>query len=740
MKFLYYSFLFACLYFYLGFGLTLLVCPQALRRYSLFLAPLIGYCYLTLVGWYAYNLDLGGTDVYAPVLLVPPFGFLCYVLLHRGRQTQVGELVNPGLLVPAVIAVLAFLVISVPAVLKADGPTSSSLYNNDITNYANIARYMKDFTRSSTEGFLGQNNLFRESVESNVFGAFLATAVPSSLFSLEPYQLQDISLRVFFLFSVLLCYAAAREVFQFTASAAGIAAALYGLNPILHYTINQGFEAQIIAMGLALFAILLHVRAVTDCQKLSDYYPYIPAGVLLNWGLSLTYPHILPFIYVPVAGYVCLSTLYARSRTTAVNWALFVLITLGLTVLLSPSRAQSFWVYLRYMGSVDAGWHLPLLFPVAFFGLTFENWALTPHDTWLQVALSAALIGLTLLGLAAAYRTDRKLFFIAISCLLPILAGYFLLARPREPAGAWGGYKSYKLLSFFLPLVLLGSLLSFRDLKVSPNTRSGYLLLFLSAVLFGCTAFSSYGSVSGMWQTGKVVRQDIADLKKVEDSPFIDSINIETTNVWDNMWYVHFLMRKKLYFKHAVYYGTSELVGDWTLKSLEEETVPDILHIRGFENGTVTAPTAGTGLEAIKTLPVSTSFVLERSRSIPLQAQFGSGWYAAEPTHRWSGGDSNNSSLILRAAERLTVDLSAQYAPLNPGNRLSIYVNGEKVAECPGRSSCQASGLPLTPGHNLVEFRAALPPSLPSNGDPRLLGYAFQSIDITPSRAAAAGR
>ena len=64
-----------------------------------------------------------------------------------------------------------------------------------------------------------------------------------------------------------------------------------------------------------------------------------------------------------------------------------------------------------------------------------------------------------------------------------ILTGYIILSFIGRTDVGWGGYKSYKLLSFFLPLVLLSFMILFRNIKFTPEHRILYVLPLSFAVL-----------------------------------------------------------------------------------------------------------------------------------------------------------------------------------------------------------------------------------------------------------------
>lgn len=727
MSYLYYSFLFAFLYVYAGLGLTLLLCPEALKKHALFLAPMAGYCYLTLAAWLCYRLNLRGTDAYGAELLVPPAFFLYYALTSRKKQaTQEYKLINRELIAPIAIGIIALAIISTPFVTtNVESLTSKSLRNADIAANDGVSRYLKEFARSETVDFLGDKaNEFRY-VPHVYFGPCLSTALPSSLFSLQTYQLQNISIHIFFVFSVLLLYSLAREVFRYSQYGAIGVTALYGLSPIMYYTINECFVSQIIATGLAICLILLNVKAIDSSHRISDYYSYAPLVALFTWGMLVSYRHMLPLLYVPLACYVLLTAIYAKSRTVVTNWLLFLVVTVAAAAVFSPIRLISLATYLIFQGNVPVGWHIPLITPEGVFGLTFNDVYLQMPFT--NVALSVLLAVVIGAGFVHAYKTDRRLFLLALSLVGLIILGYLILAIPDRTAGGWGGYKSYKFLSFFLPQVLLGSLLLFRSLQFAPKKRIYYLLNLPLAALIGCSIVSCRAMVNEMSNTRFVVSKDLADLRRVEDDTRVESVNILRSDYWQTLWQANFLMRKKLYFENTTYYAATTLDGQWDLKP-PTMSANDIIHVTDFD--------IGKNANDPSTLTVNSSYVLERVGPIrTLDVRFEKGWHNSEGAHIWTGESSEDSTITLQCPkDKVAIDFRAIYWPLDPNNHLSIILNGIKVAECPDNHSCEALGLILSQGQNVLTFKTALPAAIPGNGDPRHLGYAFNSINISPSK------
>jgi len=730
MQYLYYSILFACLFVYLGLGLCLIACPKELRKYAIFLCPMVGYSYLTLVGWYCYWLELGGTDAYAWIVAVPPAALLGLALLNRHRGPVWKEmLLQRELLAPLVVACTGFLIVSMPFLKNADGLTSMSAGNNDIAHSAGVSRYLKEFTRSDRVGFLGQSSVYKAATDrGGKFGSRLSVAFAGSLFSLEPYQLQSLSLQVFFFFSILLFYAIARESFRYDRRGALGITALYGLSPLMYLTIYHGYQGQIIGTALALCILLLNIQAINTCQTWLDYMKYVPFAVLFTWGVSTTYSHMVLVIYAPIAMYLLVLGFQRGARPAGIRWTLFAAFTLIIMCVVSPSKSRLVVSNLYSTALVHAGWFIPWMSPDTVFGLRImENLYLLSPTGLMRYLLSIPPVLVLLFGLRKAHSDDRNVFILAGSSILFIVIGYAVLAFLGRVDGAWGGYKSYKLLSFFLPLGLLASLTLFRNMERPSTGLTRSVVPVALGVLIGCNVFSAYKVSAQMSRTHRSVSRDLADLKKVENLPAVESINIIGPDWWDTLWQAQFLMRKNLYFEISTYYPATALAGQWDLRRVSA-TGGDILRLVDFED---------TGRIAVN----PTYVLVKVGASGALRARLGKGWHDSEVTHRWTGNGSDTSTVLLQSpTDGLAIDLHASYFPHDPNNRISIYLNGKKMADCPNNHSCLVKSVILRTGQNTLEFRTAIPPAPPGTADTRRLGYGFTAIEITPVKPNSRGR
>ena len=717
MTYLCYSLITICVYIYLGLGLTILLCPKELRRYILFLSPLVGYCYLTLAGWYLYNLDIGGTDVYAKFILVLPTVLLSFLMLKNRRNVLTScklLLSDKELLTVTLIGLIGFFIVSLPLIAGTDSLTSAVIGNNDSALYALVSRFLKEFSRSHRTGFFAQYVDLNRLIERTVFGAFLSTSFIASLFSLEVYQLQSMIVNIFFSLGIPLVYIVAKDLFQYNYLSAYGITLLYALNPIVYYTIYNGFQSQIIAMSLSLCIFLLNTQLTFVYQKHSNFYtclPYLPCAVLFNWGVSLTYPHMLPLLYGPILTHLAWYSFQAKARNLFLHQTIFIIISLLIMSVLSLNETKALISYFFLMGGAEAGWYMPFIFPAQIFSGFIGDLQVV------DIAFSFPIIAVILTGFCRVYKSNKKLFILAGSFLLVICGEYIVLSFSNlVNSGRLGGYKSYKLLSFFLPQIIIGCLIFFRNAQINKKFKTQAIGLLLIIVFETCHTFNLTVQVI---KSQTFVVSGTAELHEIESNPSISSINIISQDVWQIMWSAYFLARKKLYFLSSSYYPASILNGEWNLLKVKDFKVEDPRLLKVVSRSSAL---------------ISKSIYAIEKAGIPV-ASFGEGWNDREKGIIWSGKGSNSSSIVIYSPRKgLVVDVHAAYSPLNPKNKISIYLNGKKILDCHNNQYCDANQLFLSKGSNKLEFVAALPPSSPGYKDPRLLSYAFSSIVISPSK------
>ena len=261
MLYLYYSIVSLCYLVFMGIGLTYLIVPKQVSRYTIIISPIVGYGLTTLFAWYCYIADLPGANVYAWFSLV--FGLSINIYAYkRYRSFKLPELEEnkPDWIPPILMGCIAFLVINIPFIITPNSPTTMSIANNDIVDYAAMSRFIQEFPRSTTEGFLGQCGVVHYNCDVQWFGVSAITAFFASLLRTDAYRVQSLCVNLFFALGVPLCYMFSREILKVGRRFSMCIAFFYAIHPVLYRVAYDGFHGQLsattIITGLAAISIM----------------------------------------------------------------------------------------------------------------------------------------------------------------------------------------------------------------------------------------------------------------------------------------------------------------------------------------------------------------------------------------------------------------------------------------------------------------------------------------------------
>ena len=736
--FILYSLLFYALFLFLGFGLTILCCPKEWHKYTVFLSPIIGYCLLTLTGWYFYNLNFKGTDDYYQWILLIALFLLIGAIIKIWKQRILIKLCSRELIIPAVIAIIVFLVIALPS-LRQEEMTSMSIGNNDIATYALYSKIVKEIPKVDIPITLDYAQFHEETI-----GGFMNTAFFCSVVKLDPYQVQMISIYIFFIASLCITYILGKQVFNYTSFASNIIILLYGMNSILFYVLYHGFENQIIAVPLMLLIILTNT-AIIRANEFKATILYMPLLILALWGLSLTYSHMLVIIYALVIPYMLLSYLKNRKATTLRNGIAINCIAFVVIFCLSPQGLPMIISNTVWATVTIAGWFMPWITPQKLYSITSffipdTNVSLQLNQisnlqnyVGITIVISIFLIAVIISGFVKLFRQDKERFLFSVSTFSLIFLGAIMLSllntvRTNE---GFGGYNQFKLISFYLPLLLFSSFNIFGDIifnirssilhaiksnheYVTIKKNTVHFLIIVTLLVTNCLSagISSYIVNKSIF----TIPPDAIDLQIIRDDKEIKSINIpdDYGAWWNIMWEAYFLFPKKLFFEQSTYYAAKPLDGEWWLTRSTEGSAQKVLSVLDKSDS--------------NTIRINSTYSLKKSAT-GFTVKFGEGWSFDQADHRWTTSDVA-SIIVNSTAENIYTNLTLKYGALNKDNSLTIYLNGAKITDCDNRNLCIIKELLLKKGENIIEFRAKLPAELPDNGDPRKLCYRFESIQF----------
>ncbi len=479
-------------------------------------------------------------------------------------------------------------------------------------------------------------------------------------------------------------------------------------------------------MGFALGLFFTSYYPIAKFNKFSDYIPFLPLNILFCFGLLMSYSVLLPLFFIPWVLFIISFYIYSRSKSFVIQSIIYSSITLFFTFLIAP---VSFIERIRFLidfNNAVAGWNMPVLSPDWIFGLVGSNIWMQSSPILIRILLSMPIIVLFIGSIYYLFKKERKLFFIFGSYLILVFVFYWYLIIENfllSPTFSGDGYKAYKLITYFIPIILLTGLYFF-NCYFSDNSKTSFrkkiavyallCLLILGNVLSASAMIFVSTSNSGS------IKQDTIDLQNNTNLENVTSINVQDTSFSNQMWIYYFLFDKKtLFLKTPTYFAASPQIGQWTLM---ETSTSDIISILNFTN------------DSDKIL-INNGYYLMK-KNVSLDVSLNKGWYGLESNQnsvwRWTGSNNETPSLILNNDEDQYIDVKLIYAPLNPENSLSVLLDDNKIMDCPS-VHCEINNIYLSKGKHILAFEPKLPPQLPGTNDQRFLDYNFENITISKS-------
>lgn len=696
--------------FFWGLGLAWLALPREWRRWSWMFAPAFGWALQSAVVWAGAHTALAGTATYARTSELLPLALLA-LAIGRGRARRFRGWA--GVLGVAVVA--GWLLLS-PLAAPGRGLTSSSLGSCDQADYAAGARVFQEFSRDDRTGFLGlpevtkvrsADYFFDFWLRLNHFTPSALLAHNAAVFGVEAYRLVSVTAAVLVLLNLPLMFFLARVLVGVRGPWLAGLVALYAMSPLNAYAVHHGALGQLYAaQGIALLTLGVFgaSRAAHGGRRV---WPFLPPVLASVWLLAGSYNFILLVCLAP-AGAALLGQLAWKRDIAAVGRVLGLLATAGaICVVLFWGRfvglAERFSLFDQY----DFGWAVPLASPEGWLGILRDT-GLNAGPVAARVALSAGAVGLYLWGVVRLGRRQPARALAALALVLPVVAGWGLLAwetRVRTNAS----YDAYKILSVFYPGLLAGLACW---LAVAGRRLAGALLtLLLAANLMVALDFRRQMSTPPL----RVDRR-LAALAQLESDPRVTSLNMTVEDFWSRLWANAFLLRKPQYFAIHTYEGrlNTPLKGEWDLRD-------SLLR---------TAPLAEDDLIRVNEL----FHAVRVAASGRLQAGFDRGWHPEEKGGggRWRWSDGAGRILVTNPSSRpLQARLSVRVRALAPGSlELRLEQHSAGVRTLDGLlQELVFEHLLFQPGNTVVTL-AGPAGAPPGGGDDRHLSFALHDFEL----------
>ncbi len=696
--------------FFWGLGPAWLALPREWRRWSWMFAPAFGWALQSAVVWAGAHTTLAGTAAYARASELLPLALLV-VALARGRAGRFRGWAG----VMGVGLMAGWLLLS-PLAAPGRGLTSSSLGSCDQADYAAGARVFQEFPRDDRTGFLGlpevtkvrsADYFFDFWLRLNHFTPSALLAHNAAVFGVEAYRLVSVTAAVLVLLNLPLVFFLARTLIGLRGPRLAGLVALYALSPLNAYAVHHGALGQLYAaQGIALLTLGVF-GASRAAHGGRGVLPFLPPVLAAVWLLAGSYNFILLVSLAP-AGAALLGQLAGKRDLAAVGRVLGLLATAGVScVALFWGRfaglAERFSLFDQY----DFGWAVPLASPEGWLGI-LQDTGLHAGSITARVVLSAGVVGLYLWGVIRLRRRQPARALAALALVLPVVAGWGLLAwetRVRTNAS----YDAYKILSVFYPGLLAGMACW---LAVAGRWLASALLALLLAVnLVLALDFRRQMSTPPL----RVDRR-LAALAQLESDSHVTSLNMMVEDFWSRLWANAFLLRKPQYFAIHTYEGrlNTTLKGEWDLRDSLLRTVPlaedDLIRVNEIFN------------------------VVRVGAPGRLQAGFDGGWHAEEKSggSRWRWSDGVGRILVTNPSDRpVSARLHVRVRALASGP-LELRLEQHSVGVRPLDGSVQEvvfEHLLFQPGNTVVTL-AGPAGAAPGGGDARRLSFALHEFEL----------
>jgi len=735
MQYIYYSIATWLIFFLCGLPFIFLPMPTYLAKYRFFLAPTFGYSYVMFFSYYLYRFNLPGTDSYAFFIFAIPL-LVCAGLVWRyaKQKSLVGfpfpENASDSLRCVG-HALISFIVMSIPYyVIGKGGLLAVSMGNLDLANYAVGTRILQEFPRSFQAGIFGLTKDFLSINDDYWFGASAIVGNVCSLLSKKPHEMQSMVMAVAASQGAGMIHIYFVENLKFTKLRSHCITIICAISPLYLYAVWQGFGGQIVSMPLIIFLILIATTWPDDPASLPDYKQYVPTFVLVASGILATYHYSLLIITVLVLGAHIVQVIFYKTGALFKRSLCLYAVAMLLTLAINPLRSQSLVITLNYVKDVAAGWFIPWASPTFILGINGGKLLMgTPavlSSTYVY-AITTALIILSAYTLARHRKRHAIVFYFGI--FLPLMAMTIFFALRDYHGGDFGGYRSFKISSLFIPF-LIGGILLFNGYEILSKK---YINRTFSLITFICVIYCSLLSLTTITRlmTTYAYRshRHMTELQRVESYTSVKGLNIPEYDNDTLMWISYFTLKVPQIFKNFPYSCRviAEHNPDYKFLIYDDrerphERIGDIFHVEYSDKKNI--------------IPVGGGFGLLDGTQSNATLKIGLGWYGFEGTHRWSGSDDKSASIIVTVIGGNTrARLGGKYNYLADGDSIAIYINNEAVAAHYADGHLDTEEFLLKKGENVITITNQVSPRSLNPADSRVFTIMWTDITLTLNSA-----
>jgi hypothetical protein len=571
-------YLFLCV---IGWGTGLLLLPEELRKYQLWLAPWLGMIVSGMSCIWLSRLGLGTEVSLYFTLLV---GIIAIGFCRLKGMKMMPSLGIEDAMMAAGVVISFYLALS--PLLTVDGfPTTISMGNSDPQNYALLGDFLK------THGIYQKPTAVETQPNASMIAVLLGPGVRpscwllysllSSLVHRQTHEIFTISLDIFFALTPPLIFIFTRIASR-NRPAAGIALLISALNINFLYFNYHGFGAQIPAQGLLIFAFLLLYLINFNSSRHRKFIFLI--AIIISTFFTF-YIEIIPFFVLPLLTYVgfILCSQFQEKLSNIQKSLKGILTLLIVSIVIDPIAVKEGLPALSQISSAAVGW--PMLrwaMPSDILGFFNVYPGSQDQSTFWPFITSLPIIGCIFVGTRSmknqSFTISYLTFTIGILLYLRYVRGY-----------SYGYHKAMAFSLFFL-IVIFSSGLTVTIQKIVryfkwKTTQLQMSQFAISIILLPMLMHGVIPTAAVMNKQHLSVDRSLSDISKLK----IDSnqkIYLGETHIWKQMWITKFLGDRPIAFPTpSPYYGNN--------KFLAQTIPPHSLYLTPSKNSLITEKQGG---------------------------------------------------------------------------------------------------------------------------------------------------
>jgi hypothetical protein len=441
----------------------------------------------------------------------------------------------------------------------------SSQRNNDVAYYALVA---KQFLQSGLqENFQVMNLNQNSAVLTQHQGVNQLIAFVTTMLNLKTFEVMNIIMWLILLITIYLLIEVIRTLNrEVNIYLAAVIAGMVVGAPVMTYIYANYFLGQATAFIVELGFFLIFLEILRDRELSRRNLQHL--AVLIALCVYLYPVFLIPLALMMVS--IMYFLLYLDKRSTKkMDYPLFsrnLFLSFLIGSIISAPYAPYAWDLMVLLKNGSYGWSIRPIDPLSVF-------IATSYIDFKVPSLALQILGWLLTILILFYLVRKNQIFsknitILVSLIFLIIVIYVYLMGN----GDWGSYKNWKMLTFFMPILLV---VFFTSLGV--NRNSFHRSLFITLVLVEFTApFRSWGGVLLNEVPSNVLTRNQVQINTNETSTLskIDSLNVSMPTWFETMAMASILNTKHIYLNSQSYLPVKRDNDSCTLKHREAgETV-----------------------------------------------------------------------------------------------------------------------------------------------------------------------